>query len=179
MDAEIEFRVGRLGKVDYSNGKPKSIWLARRDVQVRVSKGSAMRVLAVALMVSVAPAGWADGVDAKKVSEYLKSLPPVTAHGYDPANRNNYLWQYSKPAQLLDGYDKNRAFFGCADWHSAVGSIWTLMSLRKQDPKISVASAIKDIATNHFKKTNMDGEKALFKQEKGPEANLKKQYSLP
>lgn len=197
MDAEIEFRVGRLGKVDYSNGRPKSIWLARRDVQVRVSKGSAMRVLAVTLLVSVAPAGWADGVDARKVSEYLKSLPPVTAPVYDeakremlaasaisctdhpeeaPANRNNYLWQYSKPAQLLDGYDKNRAFFGCADWHSAVGSIWTLMSLRKQDPKISVASAIKDIATNHFKKTNMDGELAFFNEQKGPDANFEKPY---
>src|ERR1700751_1020375 len=114
MDAEIEFRVGRLGKVDYSNGKPKSIWLARRDVQVRVSKGSAMRVLAAALMVSLATAGWADGVDAKKVSEYLKTLPAVTVPVYDeakretlaasaisctdhpeeaPANRNNYLWQ--------------------------------------------------------------------------------------
>ena len=166
-------------------------------VHVRVSKGSAMRVLAVALVVSLGPAGWADGVDARKVSEYLKTLPAVTAPVYDeakretlaasaisctdhpdeaPANRNNYLWQYSKPAQLLDGYDKNRAFYGCVDWHSAVGSIWTLMSLRKQDPKISLASAIKDIATNHFKKTNMDGELAFFNEQKGPDANFEKPY---
>ena len=166
-------------------------------VHVRVSKGSAMRVLAVALVVSLGPAGWADGVDPRKVSEYLKTLPAVTAPVYDeakretlaasaisctdhpdeaPANRNNYLWQYSKPAQLLDGYDKNRAFYGCVDWHSAVGSIWTLMSLRKQDPKISLASAIKDIATNHFKKTNMDGELAFFNEQKGPDANFEKPY---
>jgi len=166
-------------------------------VHVRVSKGSAMRVLAVALDVSLGPAGWADGVDPRKVSEYLKTLPAVTAPVYDeakretlaasaisctdhpdeaPANRNNYLWQYSKPAQLLDGYDKNRAFYGCVDWHSAVGSIWTLMSLRKQDPKISLASAIKDIATNHFKKTNMDGELAFFNEQKGPDANFEKPY---
>jgi hypothetical protein len=156
-----------------------------------------MRVLAVALVVSLGPAGWADGVDPRKVSEYLKTLPAVTAPVYDeakretlaasaisctdhpdeaPANRNNYLWQYSKPAQLLDGYDKNRAFYGCVDWHSAVGSIWTLMSLRKQDPKISLASAIKDIATNHFKKTNMDGELAFFNEQKGPDANFEKPY---
>lgn len=156
-----------------------------------------MRVLAAALMVLLASAAWGDGVDAKKVSEYLKTLPAATAPVYDeakretlaasaisctdhpeeaPANRNNYLWQYSKPAQLLDGYDKNRAFYGCVDWHSAVGSIWTLMSLRKQDPKISLASAIKDIATNHFKKTNMDGELAFFNEQKGPDANFEKPY---
>ena len=126
-----------------------------------------------------------------------KTLPAVTPPVYDaakretlavsaiscadhpqeaPANRNNYLWQYSKPPQLLDGYDKSRSFYGCADWHSAVGSVWTLMSLMKQDPKISVASDIKDISTTHFKKPNMDGELAFFNDQKGPDANFEKPY---
>ena len=137
------------------------------------------------------------GVDAKKVNEYLKTLPPVTPPAYDaakretlaasaigctdhpeesPANRNNYLWQYAKPPQLLEAYDKNRTFYGCADWHSAVGSTWALMSLMKQDPKISLASDIKDIATTHFKKPNMDGELAFFNAQRGPEANFEKPY---
>ena len=157
-----------------------------------------MRVLIAGLMGCLAaPAMLGQGVDAKKVNEYLKTLPAVTAPVYDeakretlaasaisctdhpdeaPANRNNYLWQYSKPAQLLENYDKNRAFYGCADWHSAVGSVWALMSLRKQDPKISLGSAIKDIATNHFKKTNVDGELAFFNEQKGPDANFEKPY---
>ena len=138
-----------------------------------------------------------DGVDAKKVAEYLKTLPAVPPPVYDaakretlaayaisctdhpeesPANRNNYLWQYAKPPQLLDAYDKNRTFYGCADWHSAVGATWALMSLLKQDPKISVASDIKDIATTHFKKPNMDGELAFFNAQRGPEANFEKPY---
>src|SRR5580704_16549786 len=104
-------------------------------VHVRVSKGSAMRVLAVALVVSLGPAGWADGVDPRKVSEYLKTLPAVTAPVYDEAKRE------------------------------------TLAA-----SAISLASAIKDIATNHFKKTNMDGELAFFNEQKGPDANFEKPY---
>jgi len=158
-----------------------------------------MRVFSVPLMVSltISTTLFGQGVDAKKVNEYLKTLPPVTPSAYDaakretlaasaigctdhpeesPANRNNYLWQYAKPPQLLEAYDKNRTFYGCADWHSAVGSTWALMSLMKQDPKISLASDIKDIATTHFKKPNMDGELAFFNAQRGPEANFEKPY---
>ena len=158
-----------------------------------------MKVLSVVLTVSlVVPATvLGQSVDAKKVGEYLKTLPATAPPVYDaakretlavsaiscsdhpeesPANRNNYLWQYAKPPQLLEAYDKNRAFYGCADWHSAVGSVWTLMSLMKQDPKISVASDIKDIATTHFKKSNMDGELAFFNGQRGPQANFEKPY---
>jgi hypothetical protein len=124
----------------------------------------------------------AQGNDAAKVTAYLQTLPAVMAPVLDetrretlaaaaigcedrpqeaPANRNNYLWQYEKPAQLLDGYDKNRAFFGCSVWHDAVGSMWALMSLLRQDSKIGVGPGIKDIATTHFKKSNMDGEYAF------------------
>jgi hypothetical protein len=158
-----------------------------------------MRVFSVPLMVSlsIATTLFGQGVDAKKVNEYLKTLPAVTPPIYDaakretlaasaigctdhpeesPANRNNYLWQYAKPPQLLEDYDKNRTFYGCADWHSAVGSTWELMSLMKQYPKISLASEIKDIATTHFKKPNMDGELAFFNAQRGPEANFEKPY---
>ena len=158
-----------------------------------------MRVFSVPLMVSlsISTTLFGQGIDAKKVNEYLKTLPAVTPPVYDaakretlaasaigctdhpeesPANRNNYLWQYAKPPQLLEAYDKNRTFYGCADWHSAVGSTWALMSLMKQDPKISLASDIKDIATTHFKKPNMDGELAFFNAQRGPEANFEKPY---
>jgi Protein of unknown function (DUF2891) len=161
--------------------------------------GRSMKVFSAGLIVSlmISSALFGQSVDAKKVVEYLKTLPAVTPPVFDaakretlavsaiscadhpeeaPANRNNYLWQYSKPPQLLDGYDKNRSFYGCADWHSAVGSVWALMSLMKQDPKISVGSDIKDIATNHFKKPNMDGELAFFNEQKGPDANFEKPY---
>jgi Protein of unknown function (DUF2891) len=153
-------------------------------------------VLTVSLMAPAALLG--QSVDAKKIAEYQKTLPAAAPAPFDtakretlaisaisctdhlqesPTNRNNYLWQYAKAPQLLDGYDKNRAFYGCTDWHSAVAATWTLMSIMKQDPKISVASDIKDIATTHFKKPNMDGEMAFFNNERGPGgANFEKPY---
>src|SRR6202789_1680959 len=100
-------------------------------VRACAGKGSAMRVLIAGLMgLLAAPVVLGQGMDVKKVNEYLKTLPAVTAPVYDeakretlaasaisctdhpeeaPANRNNYLWQYAKAAQLLDNYDKGRA----------------------------------------------------------------------
>jgi hypothetical protein len=143
------------------------------------------------------PTLFAQNSDPAKVLQYLKTLPPTPAPVFDetrrealaassigcvdrpaeaPINRNNYLWQYAKPPQILDSYDKNRAFLGCTDWHSAVGSTWMLVSLIKQDPSITLGSDIKDLTTNHFKKTNMDGEYAFFNDLKGPAAEFEKPY---
>jgi hypothetical protein len=158
-----------------------------------------MKVFSVALIVTlIAPATvFGQSVDAKKIAEYSKTLPAVTLPTFDenqraalaisaisctdrpqesPSNRNNYIWQYAKPPQLMENYDKERAFFGCTDWHSAVGSVWTLVSLLKQDPKLGVASDVKDIASTHFKKSNMDGEFAFFNGQRGPGANFEKPY---
>jgi Protein of unknown function (DUF2891) len=126
---------------------------------------------------------FAQNSEPAKVTEYLKSLPAATAPAFteekketlasfaisctdhpqeNTGTRNNYLWGYEKMPLILDGYDRNRAFFGCANWHDAVGSTWMLMSLLRQDPKITLGSDIKDIATTHFRKTNIDGEVAFF-----------------
>jgi hypothetical protein len=43
-----------------------------------------------------------------------------------------------------------------------VGDTWMMMSLSRQDPKIALSNAIKDISTTHFRKSNMDGEVAFF-----------------
>jgi hypothetical protein len=125
--------------------------------------------------------------DPAKVSNYLSSLPAAAPPAFDeakqemlvtsailcsdhpqeaPANRNNYLWQYQKPSQILEAYDHKRAFFGCGNWHDAVSAVWAEMSALNQAPKISLASDIKDIATNHFRKTNMDGELEFFSTER-------------
>ena len=148
-----------------------------------------MRIVSgiVAICLASAPCLLAQNSDPAKVSDYLKTLPAATPPVFDeakqetmatsailcsdhpqesPANRNSYLWQYQKPPQILDGYDRNRAFFGCASWHDAVSSVWMLMSTLKQNPKISLASDIKDIATTHFRKTNIDGEVAYFSAER-------------
>lgn len=125
----------------------------------------------------------AQNSDPVKVAEYAKTLPAATAPVFDeqkkemlasfgiscadhphenPGTRNNYLWGYEKMPVLLENYDRNRAFFGCSNWHDAVGDTWMMMSLLRQDPKIALGSDIKDIATTHFRKGNMDGEVAFF-----------------
>lgn len=125
--------------------------------------------------------------DAAKVTTYLNSLPAISPPAFDetrqemlassailcadhpqeaPINRNNYLWQYDKSPQILEAYDHNRAFFGCGNWHDAVASVWMLMSTLNQNRKIAVASDIKDIATTHFRKTNIDGELNYFSSER-------------
>lgn len=124
-----------------------------------------------------------------QVAAYLKSLPAVSApahgeaesevlasaaigcadHPQDaPINRNNYLWTYTKPADLLEGYDRNRAFYGCGTWHDAVSATWMMASILRQEPKITLASDIKDVLTTHFRKSNTDGEVAFFTHEPGP-----------
>ncbi len=125
----------------------------------------------------------AQNSDPAKVIEYAKTLPPATAPVFDEqkkemlasfaiscadhpqentGTRNNYLWGYEKMPLILENYDRNRAFFGCSNWHDAVGDTWMMMSLLRQDPKIALGSDIKDIATTHFRKGNMDGEVAFF-----------------
>ena len=121
--------------------------------------------------------------DPAKVAEYAKTLPAASAPVFDEqkkemlasfaiscadhpqentGTRNNYLWGYEKMPLILENYDRNRAFFGCSNWHDAVGDTWMMMSLLRQDPKIALGSDIKDIATTHFRKGNMDGEMAFF-----------------
>ncbi len=139
------------------------------------------------LLAAVAINGAAQANDPAKVTAYLKSLPAAAPPAFDeprlealaasgvlcsdrpdepPVNHNNYIWMYQKPPQLLEGYDHNRAFFGCGDWHTAVASMWMMVSMLKQDPKIRVASDIKDIGTTHFRKTNADGEYGFLSAER-------------
>ena len=96
----------------------------------------------------------------------------------DVANdpRQAYLWQPQGSQQILEDYDKHRAFYGCLDWHSAVNSSWMMVSLIKADPTIEVASAIRLELENHIQKSNIDGELAYFKALQGREADFEKPY---
>src|ERR1700691_2434050 len=81
---------------------------------------------------------FAQNSDPAKVAEYLKSLPAATPPVFseekketiasfaiscadhpqeNTGTRNNYLWGYEKMPVIVEGYDRNRAFFGCANWH--------------------------------------------------------------
>ncbi len=78
--------------------------------------------------------------------------------------------------QILEDYDKHRAFYGCLDWHSAVNSTWMMISLIKEDPTIAVSPAIRNELASHFQKENIDGELAFFTKLKGQGADFEKPY---
>jgi hypothetical protein len=77
-----------------------------------------------------------------------------------PTNRP-YFWDAT--FRPVDGYDKVRAFYGCGDWHSAVNATWTLASVLKRMPDISVNRLIREKLADHLGKTNLEGEVAYFK----------------
>ncbi len=77
-----------------------------------------------------------------------------------------YLWLPAGPTHLLEGYDKQRAFYGCYDWHSAVNSTWTLVTVLHRYPDLPVAKLIREKLNDHLGKRNIEGELAFFQGSK-------------
>ncbi|MGH9468195.1 MAG: DUF2891 family protein [Terriglobales bacterium] len=83
-----------------------------------------------------------------------------------PSRRRGYLWQSSGTTQLLPGYAKRRAFYGCFDWHSSVNSTWTLVTLLKRFPNLPLAPLMRGELNSHLQKSNLAGELAYFQHSK-------------
>jgi hypothetical protein len=160
-----------------------------------------MRILTTTLTFCLAAAPLAaQATDPVKLADYLKTMPNAAPPVYDEVERlalaanplgcedhphapnggaqasRTYLWQREGKQQILEDYDKKRAFYGCLDWHSAVNSTWMMVSLIKQDPTIAVAPAIRLEFQQHIQKDNIDGEISYFKALKGPFADFEKPY---
>jgi hypothetical protein len=122
--------------------------------------------------------------DSKELTAYLASLPSVQLPAFTdqqalalaamplscldhpqavPEQRTDYLWVHDAKAHMLEAYDKNRAFYGCFDWHSAVNSTWTLVVIAKQFPNLPVARLIHEKLKDHLGKKNIEGEMEFFK----------------
>src|SRR5437016_9277156 len=141
-------------------------------------------LLALALGVSVRGA---DMAEAKNLAAYLATLPAAQLPALTdqqalamvamplscidrpqaiPEQRVDYLWVHEGKAHLVDAYDKNRAFYGCFDWHSAVNSTWTMVAVLKQFPAIAVGHLIQEKLKDHLDKKNIEGEMEFFKTAK-------------
>jgi hypothetical protein len=162
-----------------------------------------MRVLTSVFLLGLIglPAVHAQNSDAAALAQYAKSLPDVKPPVYDEVERlalaanplgcedhphapgpgggggrPQYLWQREGKPQIMQDYEHNHAFFGCLDWHSGVNSMWMMVSLIKQDPKISLAPAIRTTLNAHLEKSNIDGEMAFYTALKGQGADFEKPY---
>jgi hypothetical protein len=137
--------------------------------------------------------------DDKAIAEYLKSLPDVGKPTINEAtilslaalplscidhpqvsedHTHDYLWVHDAKAHPTEDYSKNRAFYGCYDWHSAVNSTWVLVALLKQDPKMFLAPVIRQRLTEHLGKENIAGEVAFFSYSK-PDDSEGKNFERP
>jgi len=77
-----------------------------------------------------------------------------------PSNKP-YFWQPTY--KIVDGVDKNRAFYGCNDWATAVNATWTMVSLLKHYPDLPDRELIREKLDDHLGRSNLDGEMAYFK----------------
>ncbi|MDE0074284.1 MAG: DUF2891 family protein [Gammaproteobacteria bacterium] len=55
-------------------------------------------------------------------------------------------------------FDRNRAFYGCWDWHSAVNSTWAMLRLVKEVPDLPVALLIREKLRDHLSEEALAGE---------------------
>jgi len=132
--------------------------------------------------------------NANPTTQYLKSLPPAQRPVFDQTqivalaslplscidhpqrlqdHPQTYLWVYDEKAHPAPGYDTNRAFYGCYDWHSAVNSTWTLLALLRQNPKMLLAPVIRQRLTEHLGKDNIAGEVNFFSYDEPGDAESK------
>jgi hypothetical protein len=137
--------------------------------------------------------------DSKAIAEYLKSLPTANKPLLDEAtilslaalplscidhpqvtedHTHDYLWVHDAKAHPTEDYSRNRAFYGCYDWHSAVNSTWVLVALLKQDPKMFLAPVIRQRLTEHLGKENIAGEVSFFSYSK-PDDSEGKNFERP
>jgi hypothetical protein len=96
----------------------------------------------VALLYSAVPLGCLDELQAR------------------PTGRT-YFWEAT--FKTVDNYDKTRAFYGCGDWHTAVGATYTLVRLLKEYPALPVDGLVREKLNDHLGRQNFEGELAYFK----------------
>lgn len=81
----------------------------------------------------------------------------------DPPKSRGYLYEAS--FALKPGFQKNRAFYGCFDWHSAVNSTWTLVKVLRTFPDLPVAPLIRQKLNEHLAADAINGEVEFFKDD--------------
>jgi len=65
--------------------------------------------------------------------------------------------------KLVADHDRIRAFWGCNDWHSAVGSTWVTVRLLKSHPNSALRELAREKLNAHLGKSNLDGEIEFFR----------------
>jgi hypothetical protein len=82
-----------------------------------------------------------------------------------PRDRSTYLDEFVTARR--PGYERERAFYGCWDWHSAVNSTWAMVRIYKEFPDLPVAGLVQEKLNDHLSAQAMKGELEFFQQAGG------------
>ena len=123
------------------------------------------------------PAGTAETVPAAARSGAPGTTDPGQAFALDPGTAlalaamplscvdRPHALRPDRPGYLDDiaytrrrGFDRDRAFYGCWDWHSAVNSTWAMVRLMKEVPELAVTPLIREKLRDHLSEAAMEGE---------------------
>jgi hypothetical protein len=161
--------------------------LRRIRIAVIVSMVAAVPVLHVASAQPSYSSEREAATDEKRITAFLNRLPqasplvisseqaaalaalPVSCLDRPqaaPNNNNEYLWQHEDKYRIPEDYDKDRAFYGCYDWHSSVNSLWTLLVLMQRFPQLTINPMIREELKDHLGQSNLAGELKFFQNAK-------------
>ena len=82
-----------------------------------------------------------------------------------PSDRSTYLDEFV--AARRPGYERERAFYGCWDWHSAVNSTWAMVRIYKAFPELPVAGLVREKLRDHLSGQALQGETEFFRSNIG------------
>ena len=77
-----------------------------------------------------------------------------------PRDRSTYLDE--TVATRRPGYERNRSFYGCWDWHSAVNSTWAMVKIHKEYPSLPVSGLVREKLNDHLSARALEGELEYF-----------------
>lgn len=79
-----------------------------------------------------------------------------------PPGRSGYLIDVTYSRR--PGYERDLAFYGCWDWHSAVNSTWAMVRLMKALPDFALAPVMREKLEGHLTERAMQGELAYLSE---------------
>ena len=77
-----------------------------------------------------------------------------------PASRSGYLTEMTYTRR--PGFERDRAFYGCSDWHSAVNTTWAMVRLMKERPEFPASPVLREKLETHLSESTMAGELAYL-----------------
>ncbi len=134
-----------------------------------------------AVVAAEAPA--LTGAETRTIAAFINGIPAVNTRDLDmetaltlvamplscldrphaaPRDRSTYLDEIV--AARRPGYERNRSFYGCWDWHSAVNSTWAMVKIYKEFPALPVAGLVREKLNDHLSARALQGELEFFQQ---------------